>query len=68
MTGCYAPFLGHSWYTVDRFNSERWTICSGDILIRFVCLLANIMQHLSEKMQFPGFLFPKVVQKEALVK
>lgn len=41
MAGCYAPFLGHSWYTVDRFNSERWTICSGDILIRFVCLLAK---------------------------
>jgi len=23
----------------------------------------NSMQHLSEKMQFPGFLFPQVVQK-----
>jgi len=24
------------------------------------------MQHLSEKMQFPGFLFPQVVQKHWL--
>jgi len=24
------------------------------------------MQHLSEKMQFPGFLFPQVVQKHQL--
>jgi len=32
----------------------------------FVLFLVKSVQHLSEKMQFLGFLFPQVVQKHKL--
>jgi len=34
----------------------------------FVRFLVKGMQHLSEKMQFSGFLFPRVMQKHKLGK
>ena len=39
----------------------------GDILDYVLCFLVKkSMQHLSEKTQFSGFLFPQVVQKHQL--
>jgi len=35
----------------------------GDIFNCVLCFWWKSMQHLSEKTQFPGFLFPQVVQK-----
>ena len=50
------PCLVHS---VDRFDSEGWFSCNQSVS----CVLVKSMQHLSEKMQLSGFLFPQVVQK-----
>ena len=50
-------------HTVDRFDSEGWFSCDQVIFNVFCVFSVKIMQHLSEQMQFSGFLFPQVVQK-----
>ena len=49
---------------LDRFDSEGWF--SSDLVIFLTVFRVfwwKSMQHLSEKMQFPGFLFSQLVQK-----
>ena len=49
---------------LDRFDSERWFSSDQVIFLTvFRVFWWKSMQHLSEKTQFPGFLFPQVVQK-----
>jgi len=47
---------------VDRFDSEGW-FSSDHVIFLFGVFWGKSMQHLSEKMQFLGFLLPQVVQK-----
>ena len=44
------------------FDSEGWLSCDQLTFYVFHVFLVKGMQHLSEKMQFPGFLFSQVVQ------
>jgi len=51
-------------HPVDRFDSEGWFGSDQVIFLTvFRVFWWKSMQHLSEKTQFPGFLFPQVVQK-----
>ena len=49
---------------LDRFDSDGWFSSNQVIFLTvFRAFWWKNMQHLSEKTQFPGFLFPQVVQK-----
>jgi len=51
-------------HPVDRFDSERWFSSDQVIFLTMFCVFwLKSMHHLSEKTQFPGFLFPQVVQE-----
>jgi len=50
-------------HPVDRFDSEGWFSCNQVIFNVLRVFVIKSMQHLNEKMQFSGFLFPQVVQK-----
>jgi len=54
-------------HPVDHFDSEGW-IRSNRVIFNVFCvfLIKKSMQHLSEKTQLSGFLFPQVVQKHKL--
>ena len=53
-------------HPVDRFDSEDWLSCNQVIFYCVSCVFGKSMQHLSDKTQFSGFLFPQVVQKHKL--
>jgi len=54
-------------HPVDHFESEGWFSSDQVIFLTVFRLFGKqSMQHLSEKTQFPGFLFPQVVQKQQL--
>ena len=51
-------------HTVDHFGNEGWFNYDRVIIwMRFVCLLANSIQCVNEKIQFLGFLFHNVMLK-----
>jgi len=51
-------------HPVDRFDSEGWLSSDQVIFLTVFCVFWwKSMQNLNEKTQFPGFLFPQVVQK-----
>ena len=49
----------------STIDSEGWFSSDQMIFLTMFCVFfgKKSIQHLSEKMQFPGFLFPQVVQK-----
>jgi len=53
--------------TFDRFDSDKWFSCDQVIFLVFRVFLLKSVQHLSDKMQFPGFLFPQVVRSTSKV-
>jgi len=55
-------------HTVNYSDSQGGLAVKGDILCALCVCWQNRMQHLSEMLQFPGFLFPQVVQNHALGK
>jgi len=55
-------------HTVNCFDREGGLAIKRDILCALCVRWQNRMQHLSETLQFPGFLFPQVVQNHELGK